>query len=790
MAQKTIRISIRNLVEFLLRSGDIDNRYGGHKDAEAMQAGSRLHRKIQGNMGSSYQAEVTLKHLVDLGEVEVSVEGRADGIWLDKEHWTIDEIKGTYQDVHQLSAAILVHLAQAKCYAYIYAKQRGLEKIRTRMLYVNLETEERVCFTEDYPFSELEKWFLSLIEEYKKWVVYEYNWKLQRKYSIQKMEFPYVYREGQKELAISVYRTILRKKRLFIQAPTGVGKTLSTLFPALKAIGEDLGDKIFYLTARTITRTVAAESLELLREQQIKVKSIILTAKEKLCICEETECNPDACPYAKGHFDRINEAVYELWTTGVDAISRDVILAQAHKHQVCPFELNLDMALWVDVVICDYNYVFDPNVYLKRFFAEGVKGEYLFLIDEAHNLVERGRSMYSASLYKERFLEIKRTVKGKDTRLTKALERCNQYLLTLKRECEDGYQRLSQISGFTLHLSHLLSELERFLEWMTQEDIRKLLVEFSFEVRNFLNISERVDENYEIYTEFDKEERFLIHLYCIRPAVNLRLCLDKGISAVFFSATLLPVNYYKDLLTGESEDYAVYAKSPFALSHRLLLIGTDVSSRYTRRGDREYEKMAFYIAKTVESRKGNYLVFFPSYQMLESVYQKCEKQGGFLCVRQDSSMDEGEREQFLRQFEEERKESMAAFCVMGGIFSEGIDLTNERLIGALIIGTGLPQICREREILKDYFDRKGMDGFAYAYQYPGMNKVLQAAGRVIRTDKDRGVILLLDERFYGRDYQRLFPREWEQHAYCKLDTLPGHLEKFWSSDADQDKEEG
>ena len=178
------------------------------------------------------------------------------------------------------------------------------------------------------------------MEEYKKWVVYEYNWKLQRKYSIQKMEFPYVYREGQKELAISVYRTILRKKRLFIQAPTGVGKTLSTLFPALKAIGEDLGDKIFYLTARTITRTVAAESLELLREQQIKVKSIILTAKEKLCICEETECNPDACPYAKGHFDRINEAVYELWTTGVDAISRDVILAQAHKHQVCPFELR------------------------------------------------------------------------------------------------------------------------------------------------------------------------------------------------------------------------------------------------------------------------------------------------------------------------------------------------------------------------------------------------------------------------------------------------------------------
>lgn len=779
MEQTIIRISVRNLVEFLLRCGDLDNRYSGKRETEAMQAGSRLHRKIQGRMGSMYQAEVTLKHPVTLGDICVSVEGRADGIWTDEGVVTVDEIKGTYRDIHQMESPVPVHLAQAKCYAYIYAEQKRLEAVRTRMVYANLDTEEPRYFTEDHTYAELRAWFQALMESYEKWVSYECRWKRERQASLKGLSFPFAYREGQKELAVSVYRTILRKKRIFIQAPTGVGKTLSTLFPSLKAMGEGLSDKIFYLTARTITRTVAADALDILREQDMRVKSIILTAKEKLCICDEVECNPDHCPYAKGHFDRINEAVYDLWTNGPDSYTREVIAAQAHRYRVCPFELNLDLSIWADVVICDYNYVFDPNVYLKRFFGEGVKGEYLFLVDEAHNLVERGRSMYSAVLCKEDFLEMKRLVRGKSAALTQALERCNRHLLTLKRECEDGCQRLSQVGGFTLHLMHLVSETDKFLETTVQEDLRKTLTDFYFEVRNFLNICDRLDENYEIYTELAGDGRFYLHLYCVRPAVNLRLCLDKGICSVFFSATLLPVNYYKDLLTGEMEDYAVYAKSPFDPDKRLLLIGTDVSSRYTRRGEREYERMADYISRTVQGHKGNYLIFFPSYQMLDKVYEKCSRRGEIECVRQDSGMGEEEREQFLKQFEENREKSMAAFCVMGGIFSEGIDLANDRLIGALVIGTGLPLVCREREILKDYFDRKGMDGFAYAYQYPGMNKVLQAAGRVIRTDEDRGIILLLDERFMSSSYKKLFPREWEQHGYCRIDSLPGYLEEFW-----------
>ena len=780
----TQRISVRDLVEFLLRSGDLDRRQSsGRRDAQAMQAGSRIHRKLQKQMGSGYQAEVTLKYQILLEDIPVSVEGRADGIWTDENGEeplvVIDEIKGTYRDLSRMEAPVEVHLAQAKCYAYIYGQQHGQMRMGVRMIYADLETEELRYFEEIYTMEELSGWFQDLMADYGKWVSFESQWQERRAESLKKLIFPFDYREGQKDLAVSVYRTIARKKRLFIQAPTGVGKTLSVLFPALKAMGEGLASRIFYLTARTITRTVAVDALDLLRQQGMELKTVVLTAREKLCVCEKPECDPDHCPRAKGHFDRINQAVYELWTTGPDACTREVILESAERYQVCPFELSLDLAVWVDTLICDYNYVFDPNVSLKRFFADGVREDYLFLIDEAHNLVERGREMYSASLEKEAFLQMKKLLRGKREGLTKALDGCNRYLLTLKRECESGFQILPQVGGFELQLQRLSAELDKYLEQPVPEEIREQVMEFYFSVWNFLGICDRLDDNYVIYTEFSEEGHFWLHLYCVRPAENLRQCLDCGMAAIFFSATLLPVNYYKDLLTGNMEDYAVYAKSPFDPANRLLLVGTDVSSRYSRRGAAEYERMARYIHETVTVKTGNYLVFAPSYQVMEQVADRCLAYEDMECIRQESGMTEEEREAFLKEFEKERNHSLVGFCVMGGIFSEGIDLTEDRLIGALIIGTGLPQVCREREIVKEYFDKKGMDGFAYAYQYPGMNKVLQAAGRVIRTEADRGMILLMDDRFATISYQRLFPREWEQHAYCQVDSLEGQLQEFW-----------
>ena len=794
-----VRISVRNLVEFILKSGDIDNRHGRTAQKEAMQEGSRIHRKIQRRMGASYHAEVPLKIEYDLERYMLVIEGRADGIMIEEvqneepEHpkVTVDEIKGIYQDVHSLTEPVPVHLAQAKCYAYIYGKQKELTRIQVQLTYCNLDTEEIRYFHQDCSMEELEQWFLALMEAYRKWADFQYEAKKERQESIQGLEFPFPYREGQRELAVGVYRTISRKKNLFIQAPTGTGKTISTVFPAVKAVGEGLGEKIFYLTAKTITRTVAKEAFDLLRERGYRGSVITITAKEKLCLCDEMECNPVHCPYAAGHYDRVNDAVFDLILHEKD-VTREVLLEQAERFMVCPFEMCLDASMWMDTIICDYNYVFDPNVYLKRFFAEGVKGDYIFLVDEAHNLVERGREMYSATLYKESFLEMKKLLKAYSGKVAKSLDKCNKQLLVLKRECE-RYKVLPNVGSLIFALMNLGAVLDEFLQMNMEVPEKKRVLEFYLELRHFLNMHERLDENYVVYTQHEEDGRFMVKLYCVNPSVNLQSCLDKGRSAVFFSATLLPIQYYKGLLSAREDNYAVYARSVFAREQSLILVANDVSSKYTRRSREEFERIAYYIQCMIAAKKGNYLVFFPSYRLLEQVLDICAAQCPGWCEyipEEDTSaaveylvqrpgMSERERETFLEAFAVGREQALVGFCVMGGIFSEGIDLKNEQLIGAAIVGTGLPQVSNEREILKEYYDAKNQSGFDYAFRYPGMNKVMQAAGRVIRTVRDRGVILLLDERFLQYDYQQLFPREWEGYQTCGRENLHQNLDRFW-----------
>lgn len=790
-----IKISVRNLVEFILRSGDIDNRQTTGMQAEAMQRGSRMHRKLQKLAGGAYQAEVPLKMEFVEEHYTIILEGRADGLIVSEQFdfngqdqtekicaVTIDEIKGVFFDISQMTEPVSVHLAQAKCYAFIYAVQNHVQEIGVRMTYANLDTEEVRYFYIRYAFDELEHWFLSLMQEYKKWAQFQYEQHKIRQHSIKMLEFPFPYRKGQKDLVSGVYRTILRQKNLFIQAPTGTGKTISTLFPALKAVGEGYGDKIFYLTAKTITAAVAKETLDIFYAQGYRAKTVQITAKEKLCMMEETTCSPDACPYAKGHFDRVNDAVFQLLQQA-DMFTRELIIEQAQKHMVCPFELCLDTASWVDNIICDYNYVFDPKVYLKRFFSEGVRGDYLFLVDEAHNLIERGREMYSAVLYKEDFLAVKKIVKKRSVRLAGELNKCNKILLDYKRECEQ-YQYHKNISVLVTALMRLSAEYEKFLQKYREFEDREAVLDLYFQVRRFLDVSEILDDNYVIYSEHENE-RFRIKLYCVDPSRNLQQRLDKGHSTIFFSATLLPIQYYKSLLSTREDNYAIYAETVFRPQQQLLLIGSDVTSRYTRRSEEEYERMAEYIYQTALQKKGNYIVFFPSYRMMEDVY------GCFLektahthipidSIVQQSGMIESDRESFLAEFTKERENSMAAFCIMGGIFGEGIDLKQEQLIGALIIGTGLPQVGNEREILRQFYDQRCGSGFDYAYRFPGMNKVLQAAGRVIRTVSDIGVIELLDERFLRREYRALFPREWSSCQVCSVNNVAHKLQEFWN----------
>ena len=913
--------SVRSLVEFILRSGDIDNRKAAAPDT-AMQEGGRIHRMLQRRMGADYHAEVTLKYSYHTPKYDILVEGRADGIIdgqlakriikevpvcfeeegrrgeanrrneiggeaeaegvrraegetaegsietateaedvsgndategitaeIPRDQYpdrigdtvVIDEIKGTYADVNRMKEPVMVHLAQAKCYAYIYAKQNNLPYIRVRMTYCNMETEELQYFFRDYRFQDLEKWFEGLMKSYRKWADYEVEWKEKRQQSIRQADFPFPYREGQKELVTYVYQTLYHKKKLFIEAPTGVGKTLSTVFPSVKAIGEEMAEKLFYLTAKTITRTVAEEAFSILRGRGLLFKTVILTARDKICFLEEAECNPVACPYAKGHFDRINDAIYDMLTHEV-SFTRELIEAYAQKHQVCPFEMCLDMSLFADGVICDYNYVFDPHVYLRRFFAEGARREYIFLVDEAHNLVDRGREMYSAELKKENFLELKKVVKLYDKKMGSLLERCNRQLLAYKKECET-YRVLESIDPFILAVNKLAAQMERFLEDHDDSPVRKAVLEFYFEISHFLLIYDKLNDKYVIYDELQNDGSFLLKLFCVDPSGNLGECMMRARSSILFSATFLPIQYYKSLLGGEKDDYEVYAASVFSPKKRGLFIGSDITSKYTRRGPGEYFRAASYIKEITAQKKGNYLIFFPSHAFLRQVYEvyleAFYEEENEICILQEERMGEREREDFLRKFSQMRNtadaynqmnaallsgigylggevcpqdadypmntknpqgmifavngssatkaendesadnRSLLGFCVLGGIFSEGIDLKQDRLIGAVIVGTGLPQVCNEREIIRQYFDRQSENGFDYAYQYPGMNKVLQAAGRVIRTVDDIGIVALLDERFLQRSYQRMFPREWKDYQVTTCNHAAFHVGEFW-----------
>ena len=834
-----VRISVRNLVEFILRSGDIDDRRQGSPE-NAMQEGSRIHRMIQRRMGAEYQAEVALKYTHPTEDYVIIVEGRADGIIEQNGETTIDEIKGTYRDLSKLKAPLPLHIAQAKCYAYMYSLQKELPYIRVRLTYCNIETEDIRYFYEDYEFVRLEAWFQQLISDYRKWADYTWQWRELRQQSIAELQFPFDYRDGQKELVSYVYQTIYHKRKLFIEAPTGVGKTISTIFPTVKAMGKDMGDKLFYLTA-----------------------------KEKICFQGHTECNPEQCPYAKGHFDRVNEAIYDL-LTHEESFTRSKIEEYALKYRVCPFEFGLDLSLFADGIIGDYNYLFDPHVYLKRFFGDGSQGNYVFLIDEAHNLLERGREMYSAPLRKEDLLELKREIKqtitsemeeaaqkkrdkdgisgqmtlemtgmskqlpqeitleetdgtdslyvrghkgkksdGKSTfvregyaeRISQLLEKCNAQLLSMKRDC-DGYRLVDDIDMLVQPLTRLHAVISDYLEEQEKVslEVRENLLDFYFKLSHFLDIYERQDENYVKYTRLCEDGSFELKLFCVNPRENLKECMLRGRSTILFSATFLPIQYYKNLLGGEKEDYEVYAHSVFDPEKRTILIAGDVTSKFSRRSQEEYYNIARYIHEVVKNRHGNYMIFFPSYSFMNHIYEIYEQY--FMteeeeCLVQQESMNEEEREYFLNRFrgneecdlqsligmeiEEEEEQTLIGFCVLGGIFGEGIDLKKDSLIGVIVVGTGLPQVGCEREILKGYFDEDGENGFDYSYRYPGMNKVLQAAGRVIRTAEDVGIIVLLDDRFQQYSYRRLFPREWEQVQPVTVDTVAKKVERFWDA---------
>ncbi len=873
---RTLRISVRRLIEFLLRSGNIDSENDWHGSIETMQAGSSIHRTLQASAGEAYQAEVSLSGSVyfpnnafdpyaarlDIREDAVRdqeglfliVEGRADGIIDDGVHpLTIDEIKGVSRDVSDINVPATIHAAQALCYAYLFLRQaRGAaalstaygEQVTIRLTYASMITGEVRQLEHAHRAPDIEAWFFSLLQKAQRWIAWRVNHDQLRKDSLSSLAFPFKPRDSQREIMNAISSAIRKGKRLYLQAPTGSGKTIATLYPALKAVGSGKVSRVAFLTAKTMTRHSALECLDLLKRQDITTNILAVTARDKICPLRSNVqatnmrarplaslCNPIECPLARGHYNSVNDALYEAITT-YDVLDSYCIEEVAARHHVCPYELQRDAARWADVIVCDYHYAFAPSAGLLGLADEPNDKGTVYLVDEAHNLVERMREMYSTDLaasdlerlerllrtstsFEQMTVAVRRTVsafptwnkalpegpgtKGRarkpDYQVVRTSDELLDCLLSLADGIDAAIERFSPIVDNTREQDHQTGvpsggSIELFLT----------LRDTGLRVRAFLGALQRAEAGYVTFLSRSENGSRILKVYCVNPSHDLDERLKQAKAAIFFSGTLLPMGYHRKLLAAQDGDASLYIQSSF--DHRLqqVLIGTDVSARFSRRGPELYSRVANYLMSLVRARPGNYLTFLPSYAMMEEVEAALRSRAGdkVTFVRQRPSMREAERERFIARFRKTRATgtSLVGLCVLGGIFGESIDLPGEMLVGVVVVGTGMPKATPERELIRDYFDVKEGKGFAYAYTYPGLNKVLQAAGRLIRTEKDRGVVLLLDDRFLEAELRESFPKEWKNIRTCTLETMPGLLvhtsdvsqQRVWQQEPTSDDE--
>ncbi|MGO4531114.1 helicase C-terminal domain-containing protein [Paenibacillus sp. 2TAF8] len=763
----TIRISVRPLVEYVYRSGSIRP---GFRTNASMQEGTRIHQRVQKAYTEEDLKEIVLEAELQHGDLTYVIEGRCDGLIRLEGQLTVDEIKSTAGNLDELDGGLDVHWAQAKMYAYMYATQHDEPRMQVQLTYVHSVTGEERRFRRMAERQELEQFAAEVIAGYAPYAEMIAAYEAERDASVRELPFPFrKYREGQRKLAGAVYKTIREGQGLMAKAPTGIGKTMSVLFPTVKAIGEGEASRLFYLTARTTTRVAAEEAFARMQAEGLNMHVISLTAKDKICFKDEEACDTGQCGMCEGYYDRINGAVLDLLENET-LMTRPVIERYARKHRVCPFEFSLDAAYAADAVICDYNYIFDPRISLKRMLEEQ-KRKTVLLVDEAHNLVDRGRMMFSAELEKAVFLDVKREFQtlGSNVPAAKAIVdytgAIDKYLITLRKNGGEEGKIIQQEAP-----EELIERLEPFILVAEQclveggsgnAEMDQLLLDAYFTAQNFVRIAKLYDERFITYAECVRSE-VRVKLFCLDPSQQLRQTAKGFRSTIHFSATLSPLRYYRDMLGAEEEDYTLQIPSPFS-SEQLDVRLMPLSVRYKDR-ERSKRPIAEMLQQLVsEWPRTNLLVFFPSYPYMREIYQAYTQLPGASdtdTVMQEQGMNEQEREQFLAAFQPNPERTRLVFAVMGGVFSEGVDLPGDRLNGVVVVGAGLPQIGLENNVLKDYFDKSGRNGFNYAYVFPGMNKVLQAGGRLIRTEEDKGVLVLVDDRFTQEPYRSLLPEEW------------------------------
>jgi Rad3-related DNA helicase len=805
-------VPVRELVEFVHRTGDLGGD-GQFMAPNRALAGTLGHQWLQRSRPPKYQSEVRLSHDVEGPDFILRVQGRLDGVIAEATGVRLEEIKTVGQGWDGQPDPL--HWAQAKCYAYIYARQQNLDRLVLQLTYLNLDTKKVTEICEPHTLAELSVFFDATLAFYEQWMSAQFHWRQARDASIRPLAFPFSqYRPGQRQLAVAAYQTLARGERLFLEAPTGIGKTISVLFPAVKALGEGHLERIFYLTATTLGRVVAEKAAADLRRSGLRLRTLTLTAKSKLCVQNGQPCDVRTCPLALGYYDRRHAALRAALAR--EEITRPVLETIGQAHQVCPFELSLDLSEWVDAVICDYNYVFDPRVYLRRHFA-GEGGAFGLLVDEAHNLVDRAREMFSAGLDAGEIREVAKLIKKSLPRCAKALSRLNTALNRLASPAASAIEPPAEFPHsdtgdlfdpvppppiqstesapvtlvrhdtratreFPAELTPLLEQsLSTAADWLAKNlaaAFREPLLQLYFQLNAFICTAELYDERY--VTLWQPGQTARVKLFCLDPSHLLRQAMARGRATICFSATLTPMDYYRTLLGGRTEDRVLQLPSPFPPENLRVLVQDRIRTQFKDRADSLGDVVAA-IRTLIAGRAGNYLVYLPSYQYLTSVLAKFQSAAPEVPVLvQRPGMTETEREQFLATLAIEVGRTQVGFAVMGGIFGEGIDLVGERLIGAVIVGVGLPQLEAERDLIADYFAARHVSGFDYAYTFPGMNRVLQAIGRVIRSETDRGVVLLLDRRFGEARYRRLFPAHWRPVTVRHTTTIGDSVREFWA----------
>ncbi len=748
------KIAIKELAYFICSSGNLTNEYFSNKD---LSIGSLAHKHLQALYNEKSQKEVYIKETIEYMGNEYLIHGFIDGVLNINGEIILEEIKSTNEDFEFITIDYhKEHLAQLKIYGYLYSILNNLDIMHVRLTYVSIVDYETKSFDFIVKQEELEEFFFNVLEEYIHFLNLMDDADIKKMKSIEEIEFPFKEkRMGQMELMKASYLAMTNNEILYAIAPTGIGKTMATLFSSLKSLKKL--DKLFYLTAKGSGKNAPLDAIKILAKNGLKIKTIDITAKAKICNKGYKNCKPEDCPFALGYFDRLKAAVFEIYEK-YDIYDSNVILEVSNKHKICAFEFSLFLSYYCDIIIADYNYVFDPHARLVRYFEDDTYKPKV-LVDEAHNLISRSKEMYSAMITSEDLRTLRRSLNGYKPSIRKE---CNKAIEALEKYEE----RLSENAlicdsfmdlDFNVLLRNLYLATDSCIKENKKIEDRDKVLDVFYKILSFINVSEIYSENHKTLISL-KDDIITMKYYCLDASEYILDTIKEAIHGIiFFSATLYPIEYHMNLLT-KGEGKYMELLSPFNPSNLDIIINNQISTKFKNRKS-SVDSIIEAIEVITNAHKGNYIVFFPSYQYLEMVREKLEPMDYELIV-QKNNLKDSERQEIINKFLNTKNTKVGLF-VMGGAFSEGIDYIGDALSGVIIVGVGLPMVCDENDILKDHFEMKYGKGFEYAYMYPGFTKVIQAVGRVIRADSDYGICLLMDDRFSYTSYLSLYPPHWK-----------------------------